>query len=105
MPLDREVIRQIREFDEHDLRRLMIFVRGLLVQRGVQLPEVVPARASQTKRVGYRLEGVKCGKRGCTRCPHGPYWYAYWRESGKLRSKYIGKDLPPGVSQEVDGSP
>jgi len=23
-------------------------------------------------------------------CPHGPYYYAYWKENGKLKKKYIG---------------
>jgi len=40
----------------------------------------------------YRLERVSCGKK-CKGCPHGPYWYGYWREGGKTRSKYIGKKL------------
>lgn len=46
----------------------------------------------------YQLERVRCGKEGC-KCAgesgelHGPYWYAYWRDDGKLRSKYIGKKL------------
>ncbi|MCX6673000.1 MAG: hypothetical protein NTY37_04385 [Methanothrix sp.] len=40
----------------------------------------------------YRLEKVSCGK-NCKGCPHGPYWYGYWRENGKTRSKYIGKNL------------
>ena len=34
---------------------------------------------------------VKCGKDNCTRCPHGPYWYAYWTENGRRRSRYVGK--------------
>jgi hypothetical protein len=34
---------------------------------------------------------VRCGKESCTRCPHGPYWYAYWREDGRRRSRYVGK--------------
>jgi hypothetical protein len=42
--------------------------------------------------VTYRLERVSCGK-GCKGCPHGPYWYGYWKEGGKTRSKYIGKNL------------
>ena len=52
-------------------------------------------------KVTYRREEVRCGKANCTRCPHGPYWYAYWREEGKLRSRYLGsakareRDLPP----------
>lgn len=48
----------------------------------------------------YQLELVKCGKPAC-KCMgenaelHGPYWYAYWRENGKLKSRYIGKKLDP----------
>lgn len=46
----------------------------------------------------YQLERVRCGKVGC-KCAgengelHGPYWYAYWREEGKLKSRYVGKQL------------
>lgn len=47
--------------------------------------------------VTYRLETVKCGKKGCTKCPHGPYVYKYWREDGRLRKKYAGK---PGKNSE-----
>ena len=45
----------------------------------------------------YRLESIRCGKKGC-KCadgkPHGPYWYAYWLENGKTKSQYVGKKLP-----------
>ena len=35
-------------------------------------------------------ERIKCGK-SCLMCPHGPYFYAYWKdEHGKLKKKYIG---------------
>ena len=34
-------------------------------------------------------ERIKCGK-SCLMCPHGPYYYAYWKEDGKLKKKYIG---------------
>lgn len=59
--------------------------------------EDLPAKGDilDVKRSGpitYRLERVSCGK-GCKGCPHGPYWYGYWREGGKTRSKYIGKRL------------
>lgn len=46
----------------------------------------------------YQLERVRCGKVGC-KCAgdngqlHGPYWYAYWRDGGKLKSRYVGKQL------------
>ncbi|AFY80175.1 hypothetical protein [Oscillatoria acuminata] len=42
---------------------------------------------------GYRRqELVRCGKATCKSCPHGPYWYEYWSEGGKRRSKYLGKN-------------
>jgi hypothetical protein len=48
----------------------------------------------------YRLELVKCGKEQCKVCrggpAHGPYWYMYWKQKGRTRSKYIGKELNPG---------
>lgn len=55
----------------------------------------------ETQRIGERLyqrERVRCGKMGC-KCAgvdgelHGPYWYAYWRDDGKLKSCYVGKRL------------
>lgn len=48
----------------------------------------------------YQLERVRCGKPNC-KCVgenaelHGPYWYAYWREDGKLKSRYVGKNFAP----------
>jgi hypothetical protein len=57
--------------------------------------EVVESRASG--KITYRLEMVKCGKLDC-RCAsgqlHGPYWYAYHKQSGRLKSRYVGKELP-----------
>ena len=40
--------------------------------------------------VTIKEERIKCGK-SCLMCPHGPYYYAYWKsENGKLKKKYIG---------------
>ena len=37
-----------------------------------------------------REELIMCGK-SCLICPHGPYYYAYWKSgNGKLKKKYIG---------------
>lgn len=52
--------------------------------------EVLEVRHSDS--MTFRLERVSCGK-NCKGCPHGPYWYGYWREGGKTHSKYIGKNL------------
>ena len=47
-----------------------------------------------------RREYIKCGK-GCENDPHGPYYYAYWKQKmddgskrKKLYKKYIGTYLP-----------
>ena len=92
MPIDRALIRQIRALDEYDLRRLQIFVRGLLVD-----DEPAPGPESQSRNITFRQEHVRCGKPGCRTCPHGPYWYAYWREDGRVRSRYIGRQRPAGL--------
>jgi hypothetical protein len=102
MPVDRDLMRRIRELDEFDLRRLLIFVRGLLVSREGPDPGD-QVRGPEGTKITYRQERVRCGRSNCTRCPHGPYWYAYWREGGRLRSRYIGKELPDDAA--VDTGP
>ena len=92
MALERDLIRRVRGLDRYDLRRLMIFIRGLLVARAGADEE--PQAAASPGKVTFRQERVRCGRASCTRCPHGPYWYAYWREDGRLRSRYVGKELP-----------
>lgn len=91
MPISRDVIRQIRAMDTYDLRRLQMLIRGLLMED----PQSEPGSdRGAGPAVTLRQEHVKCGKPGCTKCPHGPYWYAYWREGGRTRSRYVGKELP-----------
>jgi hypothetical protein len=89
MPISRELIKDLRALDTYDLRRLQIVIRGLLADQGESDP--LGPRAGK---VTFRQQSVRCGKKGCTSCPHGPYWYAYWREDGRMKSKYIGKELP-----------
>ncbi len=84
MPLDRDLLDAVRELDEHELRRLLILTQTRLHQSGVLQPDT---------KVSLRQQMVKCGRDSCTTCPHGPYWYAYWREDGKRRSKYVGRLL------------
>ena len=83
MSLDRPLIDSVRALDEPELRRLVILAQDLLARRGGE-------RVPSGSKVTFRLEAVRCGKANCTRCPHGPYWYAYWREDGKLRKRYLG---------------
>jgi hypothetical protein len=93
MAISRELIREIRAMDTYDLRRLQMLLRGLLLE------ENEPVEEPGT--VTFRQEMVRCGKKGCTKCPHGPYWYAYWREGGRTRSRYVGKELPGQQPQDA----
>jgi hypothetical protein len=82
--LDRDVLDAVRSMDEHDLRRLLMLAVARLESQGVPL-------AGASPKVRLRPRMVKCGKGSCTRCPHGPYWYAFWTEDGRRRSRYVGK--------------
>ena len=86
MGLDRDLIDAVRDLDDHELRRLLILARARLEMSGALPP------ASQFS-VILRQQAVRSGKASCTRCPHGPYWYAYWTENGRRRSRYIGRLL------------
>jgi len=52
-----------------------------------------------------RCEWVRCCNPRCRACPHGPYWYAYWREGKRTRKRYIGKQLPPPPPPASSPSP
>ena len=99
MRADRDLYAKLRALDVHDLRRVLIFVRGLLLARGDD--QVAPEGGGVT----YRREFVSCGKPDCTSCPHGPYWYAYYREDGRLVSRYIGKEPPVGAGPDGEVAP
>jgi hypothetical protein len=42
----------------------------------------------------FRSEYVRCGKDGCNTCPHGPYWYGYFRVGTRVHKRYFGKRDP-----------
>ena len=90
MTLPREMTDRIRRLDEYELRRLLILVRGLLLEVDGPPDDELGVPPTLT----YRQEEVRCGKRTCRSCPHGPYWYAYWKEDGRTRKRYIGRQLP-----------
>ena len=90
MARDRRAAEVVRGMDEHELRRLVMLARGRLAAMGAPAFDEEPGQPP----VSFRQQHVKCGKPTCTRCPHGPYWYAYWREDGRLRTRYVGKSLP-----------
>ena len=99
--LPRELVRVVRRLDEHQLRRLLILVRGLLIGSGGPTVELDGVPGVPT--VHYRQQHIRCGK-GCESCPHGPYWYAYWKEAGRSQSQYIGGQLPADVRRILDAT-
>jgi hypothetical protein len=36
---------------------------------------------------------IKCGKRNCGKCPHGPYWYVRYWIGRRCKKIYVGKEL------------
>lgn len=99
MTLHGDLVAAVRRLDEHELRRLAILVRGLLI--GSEGPVVELGDVPGAPRVRYRQQRVRCG-RDCGSCPHGPYWYAFWKEDGRRRSQYIGATLPAEVRRLVE---
>ncbi|MFQ6090242.1 MAG: DUF6788 family protein [Candidatus Bipolaricaulia bacterium] len=107
-PLAKEVAAKTRwrRMSQEELReklgRLHSLIRGLLNSLPRPQPEPAPEPRStppvkelRRGKVTYRQERVKCGaKCNCNDGQgHGPYWYSYQREDGKLKKKYIGKEL------------
>lgn len=101
MPIDRDVLEAVKEMDEHELRRLLILAQARLERRGVPIGKLGDGKVS------LRQQHVKCGKQTCSRCPHGPYWYAYWWEEGRRRSRYVGKldDVPEAAATPAPLTP
>ena len=87
--------RRWAELSDQQKKKVEQYIDLLLAE---QLPLVVKIHREvvEQKQVGsisYQLELVKCGKATCTKCPHGPYWYGYYRRGKRMVSKYVGKDF------------
>lgn len=85
-----------QEVSDAERLALLTNVKGMRASASV---EIVEQQHYEGKT--YQLEKRRCGKEGCTcldgelsEVGHGPYWYAYWRESGKLKNMYVGKRAP-----------
>lgn len=94
MAIPRDLVAQVRRLDQYDLRRLLILARGLLVHVDGHPSGTEAEVPGVPQHVTYRQEEVRCGRETCSTCPHGPYWYAYWKEDGRTRKLYIGAHLP-----------
>jgi hypothetical protein len=53
-----------------------------------------PEKWPMLPKYSFRCEYVRCNKGACRSCPHGPYWYGYFREGEKTRKRYFGRKDP-----------
>ena len=92
-----------RDLHKLTLRQLLdlnIYVQELIsetkarAKRHANSKEVLAEKVTNHRT--YRQVSIRCGKDNC-KCSegsgHGPYWYAYWSEEGRTKSRYIGKKL------------
>ena len=93
-PLDQLSDREIQKLREIEER-----LRRVVQERRSSLPHRAITAEQQFGSHTFRYETVRCGKSNCTRCPHGPYWYVYWKEGGRTRSRYVGRTLPQKARQ------
>ncbi|MDE3091319.1 MAG: hypothetical protein KGJ80_18285, partial [Chloroflexota bacterium] len=84
--LSEKEIQQLRAIDER--------LHRVVQERRASMPRPAVHAEQSFGSITFRYETVRCGKANCTRCPHGPYWYAYWKEGGRTRSRYVGRMLP-----------
>lgn len=101
--------RTISRWDLEQQRRLLRWLRQVVEEADAEIeanwnPTEGKNAISQERRGKsvFVLQGVKCGKEGC-KCNdgdlHGPYWYEYFREDGKVVSRYHGKKIKEPASR------
>ena len=86
------------------LNAVLAVLERLSPEELAELAAAVKVAMSEREHVGkvtYRQEYVT--KKSGTKC--GPYWYAYHKEGGKLRKRYIGKKLPADLEARAAGAP
>ncbi len=82
------------------LNELRDWLQSTLAEEEFEVPTRGDREVVERKKTDggcYQLEKIRCGKPNC-KCAkgelHGPYWYRYEKKQGRLRSKYIGKQIP-----------
>lgn len=65
--------------------------------------EVLPKTGDDA--MSFQSEWVKCGNPRCRSCPHGPYWYEYWREGKTVKKRYHGRNRPGAGQGNATAAP
>jgi hypothetical protein len=92
------IARQVHNFSLAELQDLQFFIEEQIERLKVEGQEETAEEEPQERKATVRADYKKCGKPGC-HCNsggelHGPYWYEYWKEDGRTRSRYLGKKAP-----------
>jgi len=93
---------QLNDKQIEQLRKIQERLQRVAQERSAGLADSAVQAKQTFGSLTFRYETVRCGKANCTRCPHGPYWYAYWKEEGRTRSRYIGRTLPEPARQAYE---
>ncbi len=99
MPPKSHPLPQLGDHEIKKLREIEARLRRAVQERRSSLRHRPVTAEQQIGALTFRYETVRCGKPNCTRCPHGPYWYVYWKEDGRTRSRYVGRSLPDKARQ------
>lgn len=100
MPAEIHVLpsRRQRETPKH-IQSLLMDIDSRLLKSEIKIcappgtiDKIIEARIQGRIFLLRRL--IRCGK-SCGGCPHGPYWYGFYRNKGRFVSFYLGKKLPP----------
>lgn len=80
------VKQQVELAKSNEMTKAMLNQSEEIFDKPIQIYNSIPKKST------VKEEFVKCGKEICNVCPHGPYYYAYWRDntSRKLKKKYLG---------------
>jgi hypothetical protein len=97
-----EVLDKLSERELEQLRQIEERLRKAVQERKPTLTQRAITAEQQFGSLTFRYETVRCGKPNCTRCPHGPYWYVYWKDGGRTRSRYVGRTLPQKARDVVE---
>lgn len=66
---------------------------GLLYETegGGKAPLLLADEHGRPRSVTLKVKTKKCGKPGCTECPHGPYAYITWDAGQGRKEVYLGR--------------
>ena len=96
----KDTMPEISQVQIEELRAADERLQNVLAERRAGKSKNALKGETQIGSLTFRYETVRCGKENCTKCPHGPYWYAYWKEGGRTHSRYVGRSLP-GAARAV----